>query len=91
MVQTDISDDGLLKVMDRSDLSGPAVAATAAPLVPLKASFDTRGLGRFVERVNPSPPPNPLNSPLIPLPLETLYLVKPPTTAAAKQASSSMG
>ena len=36
MVQTDISDDGLLKVMDRSDLTGPAAAANATPFVSLK-------------------------------------------------------
>ncbi|KAK3146253.1 hypothetical protein QOZ80_3BG0263630 [Eleusine coracana subsp. coracana] len=33
MIQTDISDDDLLKLMDRSDLSGPP---GAAPLMPLK-------------------------------------------------------
>ncbi|TVU45339.1 hypothetical protein EJB05_04824 [Eragrostis curvula] len=36
MIQTDISDDDLLKLMDRSDLSGPPGAADAAPLIPLK-------------------------------------------------------
>ncbi|KAM0915050.1 hypothetical protein ACQ4PT_011086 [Festuca glaucescens] len=36
MIQTDISDDDLLKVMDRSDLTGPPAAVDAAPLVPLK-------------------------------------------------------
>ncbi|KAK3126290.1 hypothetical protein QOZ80_7AG0554390 [Eleusine coracana subsp. coracana] len=36
MVQTDISDEDLLKVMDRSDLTGPPGAVDAAPLVPLK-------------------------------------------------------
>ncbi|EMS55733.1 ATP-dependent DNA helicase DDM1 [Triticum urartu] len=36
MIQMDISDEDLLKVMDRSDLTGPAAAASAAPLVPLK-------------------------------------------------------
>uniref|UniRef100_M8BCQ9 Lymphoid-specific helicase n=1 Tax=Aegilops tauschii TaxID=37682 RepID=M8BCQ9_AEGTA len=36
MIQTDISDEDLLKVMDRSDLTGPAAAANSAPLVPLK-------------------------------------------------------
>ncbi|KAF7045382.1 hypothetical protein CFC21_054494 [Triticum aestivum] len=36
LIQTDISDEDLLKVMDRSDLTGPAAAASAAPLVPLK-------------------------------------------------------
>ena len=35
MIQTDISDEDLLKVMDRSDLTGPAAVANAAPLVPL--------------------------------------------------------
>ncbi|CAM0912617.1 unnamed protein product [Alopecurus aequalis] len=35
MIQTDISDDDLFKVMDRSDLTGPPAAANA-PLVPLK-------------------------------------------------------
>ncbi|TVU40914.1 hypothetical protein EJB05_14399 [Eragrostis curvula] len=36
MIQTDISDEDLLKLMDRSDLTGPPGAANAAPLVPLK-------------------------------------------------------
>jgi ATP-dependent DNA helicase len=36
MIQTDISDEDLLKVMDRSDLTGPPANADAAPLVPLK-------------------------------------------------------
>ncbi|KAJ1293841.1 hypothetical protein BS78_01G100000 [Paspalum vaginatum] len=36
MIQTDISDEDLLKLMDRSDLSGPPGAAGAAPLIPLK-------------------------------------------------------
>ncbi|XP_066393207.1 ATP-dependent DNA helicase DDM1-like isoform X1 [Miscanthus floridulus] len=36
MIQTDISDEDLLKLMDRSDLSGPPGGANAAPLVPLK-------------------------------------------------------
>ncbi|XP_047068275.1 ATP-dependent DNA helicase DDM1-like isoform X1 [Lolium rigidum] len=36
MIQTDISDEDLLKVMDRSDLTGPPGAADATPLVPLK-------------------------------------------------------
>ena len=36
MIQTDISDEDLVKVMDRSDLTGPPAAANAAPLVPLK-------------------------------------------------------
>uniref|UniRef100_A0ACD5XWD7 Uncharacterized protein n=1 Tax=Avena sativa TaxID=4498 RepID=A0ACD5XWD7_AVESA len=36
MIQTDISDGDLVKVMDRSDLTGPPAAADAAPLVPLK-------------------------------------------------------
>nr|UQJ81892.1 chromatin complex subunit A 106 [Zea mays] len=36
MIQTDISDEDLLKLMDRSDLSGPPGAADAAPLIPLK-------------------------------------------------------
>ncbi|XP_062212245.1 ATP-dependent DNA helicase DDM1-like isoform X2 [Phragmites australis] len=36
MIQTDISDEDLLKLMDRSDLSGPPVATDAAPLIPLK-------------------------------------------------------
>ncbi|KAI4967368.1 hypothetical protein ZWY2020_028337, partial [Hordeum vulgare] len=36
MIQTDISDEDLLKVMDRSDLTGPPAAADAAPLIPLK-------------------------------------------------------
>jgi ATP-dependent DNA helicase len=36
MIQTDISKDDLLKVMDRSDLTGPPAAVDAAPLVPLK-------------------------------------------------------
>jgi len=35
MIQTDISNEDLLKLMDRSDLSGPPGAA-AAPLIPLK-------------------------------------------------------
>ncbi|KAL5210676.1 hypothetical protein ABZP36_006299 [Zizania latifolia] len=35
MIQTDISDDDLLKVMDRSDLTGHPTAASA-PLLPLK-------------------------------------------------------
>jgi len=36
MIQTDISDEDLLKLMDRSDLSGPPGAADATPLIPLK-------------------------------------------------------
>ncbi|RLN42769.1 ATP-dependent DNA helicase DDM1 isoform X2 [Panicum miliaceum] len=36
MIQTDISDEDLLKLMDRSDLSGPPGAADAVPLIPLK-------------------------------------------------------
>ncbi|PAN45302.1 hypothetical protein PAHAL_9G108900 [Panicum hallii] len=36
MIQTDISDEDLLKLMDRSDLSGPPGAVDAAPLIPLK-------------------------------------------------------
>ena len=36
MIETDISDEDLLKLMDRSDLSGPPGAADAAPLIPLK-------------------------------------------------------
>ncbi|KAF7002559.1 LOW QUALITY PROTEIN: hypothetical protein CFC21_018039 [Triticum aestivum] len=36
MIQTDISDEDLLKVMDRSDLTGPPAAADATPLIPLK-------------------------------------------------------
>uniref|UniRef100_M8B1W7 Lymphoid-specific helicase n=1 Tax=Aegilops tauschii TaxID=37682 RepID=M8B1W7_AEGTA len=36
MIQTDISDEDLLKVMDRSDLTGPPAAADAPPLIPLK-------------------------------------------------------
>jgi ATP-dependent DNA helicase len=36
VIQTDISDDDLLKVMDRSDLTGPPPTVDAAPLVPLK-------------------------------------------------------
>ncbi|CAN6287011.1 unnamed protein product [Urochloa humidicola] len=36
LIQTDISDGDLLKLMDRSDLSGPPGAADAAPLIPLK-------------------------------------------------------
>ncbi|KAG8062399.1 hypothetical protein GUJ93_ZPchr0003g17319 [Zizania palustris] len=41
MIQTDISDDDLLKLMDRSDLTGPPAAngdadAAPAPLLPLK-------------------------------------------------------
>lgn len=36
MIQTDISDEDLLKVMDRSDLTGPPGAVDATPLVPLK-------------------------------------------------------
>ncbi|CAL4927035.1 unnamed protein product [Urochloa decumbens] len=36
LIQTDISDEDLLKLMDRSDLSGPPGAADAAPLIPLK-------------------------------------------------------
>ncbi|KAG2546267.1 hypothetical protein PVAP13_9KG027157 [Panicum virgatum] len=36
MIQTDISNEDLLKLMDRSDLSGPPGAADAAPLIPLK-------------------------------------------------------
>ncbi|KAM0915460.1 hypothetical protein ACQ4PT_010858 [Festuca glaucescens] len=36
MIQTDISDEDLLKVMDRSDLTGPPGAADATPLIPLK-------------------------------------------------------
>ena len=30
MIQTDIGEEDLLKVMDRSDLTGPATAANAA-------------------------------------------------------------
>uniref|UniRef100_A0A0E0M1S1 Chromatin-remodeling complex ATPase n=1 Tax=Oryza punctata TaxID=4537 RepID=A0A0E0M1S1_ORYPU len=36
MIQTDISDEDLLKVMDRSDLTGPPADVNAAPLIPLK-------------------------------------------------------
>jgi ATP-dependent DNA helicase len=37
MIQTDITDENLLKLMERSDLLGPPGAtANAAPLVPLK-------------------------------------------------------
>ena len=36
MIQTDISDADLFKVMDRCDLTGPPAAANAARLVPLK-------------------------------------------------------
>uniref|UniRef100_A0A453H915 Helicase C-terminal domain-containing protein n=2 Tax=Aegilops tauschii subsp. strangulata TaxID=200361 RepID=A0A453H915_AEGTS len=36
MIQTDISDEDLLKVMDRSDLTGARAAADAAPHFPLK-------------------------------------------------------
>ena len=36
LVQTDISDEDLLKLMNRSDLSGPPGAADATPLIPLK-------------------------------------------------------
>lgn len=36
MIQTDISDKDLLKLMDRSDLSGPPGSANVTPLVPLK-------------------------------------------------------
>jgi len=36
MIQTDISDEDLLKLMDRSDLTGPPGDANAVPLVPLK-------------------------------------------------------
>uniref|UniRef100_A0A0A9CER9 Cha101 n=1 Tax=Arundo donax TaxID=35708 RepID=A0A0A9CER9_ARUDO len=36
MIQTDISDENLFKLMNRSDLSGPPGAANAAPLIPLK-------------------------------------------------------
>ena len=36
MIETDISDEDLLKLMDRSDLSGPPGAADAVPLIPLK-------------------------------------------------------
>uniref|UniRef100_A0ACD5X3N5 Uncharacterized protein n=1 Tax=Avena sativa TaxID=4498 RepID=A0ACD5X3N5_AVESA len=36
MIQTDISDEDLLKVMERTDLIGTPAAAGAAPLVPLK-------------------------------------------------------
>jgi ATP-dependent DNA helicase len=36
MIQTDISDEDLLKLMERTDLTGAPAAAGAAPLVPLK-------------------------------------------------------
>nr|CAB3498397.1 unnamed protein product [Digitaria exilis] len=36
MIQTNISDENLLKLMDRSDLTGPPGAPDAAPLIPLK-------------------------------------------------------
>lgn len=36
MIQTDISNEDLLKLMDRSDLSGPPGVSDAAPLIPLK-------------------------------------------------------
>ena len=36
MIQIDVSDEDLLKLMDRSDLTGPPGDANAAPLVPLK-------------------------------------------------------
>ncbi|KAL6843472.1 hypothetical protein ACP4OV_026534 [Aristida adscensionis] len=36
LIQTDISDENLLKLMDRSDLSGPPGSTVAAPLIPLK-------------------------------------------------------
>ncbi|RCV09383.1 hypothetical protein SETIT_2G023300v2 [Setaria italica] len=36
LIQTDITDEDLLKLMDRSDLCGPPGAADAAPLIPLK-------------------------------------------------------
>ncbi|CAM0875082.1 unnamed protein product [Alopecurus aequalis] len=36
MIQTDISDKDLLKLMERSDLTGTPAAAGATPLVPLK-------------------------------------------------------
>jgi ATP-dependent DNA helicase len=36
MIQTDISDEDLWKVMDRSDLTGLPGAADATPLIPLK-------------------------------------------------------
>ncbi|XP_039795757.1 ATP-dependent DNA helicase DDM1-like isoform X2 [Panicum virgatum] len=36
LVQTDISDEDLLKLMNRSDLPGPPGAADATPLIPLK-------------------------------------------------------
>ncbi|EER97913.1 hypothetical protein BDA96_02G022300 [Sorghum bicolor] len=36
MIQTDISDEDLLKLMDRSDLLGPPGGTNATPLVPLK-------------------------------------------------------
>ncbi|XP_062190610.1 ATP-dependent DNA helicase DDM1-like [Phragmites australis] len=36
MIQTNISDEDLLRVMNRSDLSGPPGAADAEPLIPLK-------------------------------------------------------
>ena len=36
LVQTDISDEDLLKLMNRSDLSGLPGAADATPLIPLK-------------------------------------------------------
>ncbi|RLM87726.1 ATP-dependent DNA helicase DDM1-like [Panicum miliaceum] len=36
LIQTDISDEDLLKLMNRSDLSGPPGAADATPLIPLK-------------------------------------------------------
>ncbi|WVZ61738.1 hypothetical protein U9M48_011562 [Paspalum notatum var. saurae] len=36
MIQTDISRENLLKLMDRSDLSGPPGACDTAPLIPIK-------------------------------------------------------
>ncbi|KAJ1287600.1 hypothetical protein BS78_02G022300 [Paspalum vaginatum] len=36
MIQTDISEENLLKLMDRSDLSGPPGASDIVPLVPLR-------------------------------------------------------
>ncbi|CAN6196774.1 unnamed protein product [Urochloa humidicola] len=36
LIQTDISDEDLLKLMNRSDLSGPPAAPDSTPLIPLK-------------------------------------------------------
>ena len=36
MIQTDISDEDLLKLMERTDLTGTRAAEGATPLVPLK-------------------------------------------------------